>query len=325
MWTDLYPVAADELAEVLLTGPAVLSGLPGAGRAPLVREVVGERPIVDLRPRQAGTAAGLRIDTLNAIFRALASAAGGSTSRRDFNRLVADAFGARAEHALAIADRRDVPLLPMAEILEAVPGDAALLVHDAQVLAEPWAERTLWALRARAHAPDRAVMLLLTRPWHRGAVLGPDAAFFGFGQALDLPIPGFSEWVAFTGPNVPADELRWLLDQTRGLPRPTLAVLERALSADVAVHEAWRAHVRESERVAVTARRLVHGLHQYAPRLLTAIAAGDPVYRSVPEARTDAIAAALRAMRDHDVIYQPRRRKWVVADPALVPHLAAYG
>jgi hypothetical protein len=28
-------------------------------------------------------------------------------------------------------------------------------------------------------------------------------------------------------------------------------------------------------------------------------------------------------MRDHDVIYQPRRRKWQIADPALVPHLAS--
>jgi hypothetical protein len=27
-------------------------------------------------------------------------------------------------------------------------------------------------------------------------------------------------------------------------------------------------------------------------------------------------------MRDHDVIYQPRPRSWVVADPALEPHLA---
>ena len=322
MWTDLYPVASDELAEAFLTGPVVLSGLPGAGRAPLVSDVIGERPIVQIRPLQAATAAGLRIDTLNAILQAITPATGGAMSRRDFNRLVVGAFGPRAERALAIANDPAAPALPIAEIFEALPGDAALVVHDAHLLAAPWAERALWALRSRAQTADPPYVALLSRRWHHPKLVGSDAPFFGFGQTLELPVPGLSEWAALVEPRVGEEALRWLLDQTRGLPRPTLAVLERAVSAEVDVHDAWRAHVHESERLALTVRRLVHGLHQYAPRLLTAIAAGDPVYRSVPDARTDAIAAALRAMRDHDVIYQPQRRKWVVADPALVPHLA---
>jgi hypothetical protein len=107
-----------------------------------------------------------------------------------------------------------------------------------------------------------------------------------------------------------------------GLPRVTLAILDR-VRPDSDIPAAWRARVNESGRVAHESRRLEYGLHPYAPRLLTAIAADDRVYRSVPEARSDTVAAALRAMRDHDLIYQPRPRRWLVADPALVPHLAA--
>jgi hypothetical protein len=91
----------------------------------------------------------------------------------------------------------------------------------------------------------------------------------------------------------------------------------------VDIPAARRTHVHESRRVADEVWRLAHGLHPYAPRLLTATAAGERVYASVPDARTDAIAAALRVMRDYDVIYQPRPRRWLVADAALVPHLAA--
>jgi hypothetical protein len=118
------------------------------------------------------------------------------------------------------------------------------------------------------------------------------------------------------------DDLEWLLKQTRGLPRPTFAVLDRARN-ERDLHAAWRAHVHESGRLGNEMRRLAHGLHPYAPRLLAAVAADEPVYASVPGARTDAIATALRVMRDADLIYQPRPRKWVVADPAVVSHLAA--
>jgi hypothetical protein len=317
MWIELYSDVAAYIADALEEGPLILSGLPGSGREPVVRELSVGGPIVEVRPREAATLAGLKLDMLNAVIGAFATVP--DPTPRDFNRFVATAFGRRARDVLTGLERGDPSGLSIAEILAGLPPNATVIVHDAHLL-PALSDRALWALRARAHDPDSPRLALLTREWHRAGLVGPDAAFFGFGEVRDLPIPHMLRWLDVQP--AAADQLDWLLEQTRGLPRATFAVLDRATrGADLSA--AWRAHVHNSGRVADEVRKLAHGLHPYAPRLLTAIAAEDRVYRSVPEARTDAIAAALRVMRDHDLIYQPRPRRWLVADPALVPHLAA--
>jgi hypothetical protein len=308
------------LCLALESGPLVLTGLPGSGRAPLVKELAGHGPVVEVRPRQAGTLAGLKIDLLNELLEVSAAFAE-ATTQQDFRRLVAIVFGPRAAEVLATADRGEASDLSIAEILAGLPAGATVIVHDAHLLSA-LSDRALWAFRARAQGASPPRIALLTREWLRSGLVGPDAAFFGFGRTLDLPVPGLRDWAGSNASGVNEQELGWLLAQTRGLPRVTLAVLERLPTA-VDVPAGWRAHVHEADRVAHEIRRLVHGLHPYAPQLLTAIAAEDRVYRSVPEARSDTVAAALRAMRDHDLIYQPRPRKWLVADPSLVPHLAA--
>jgi hypothetical protein len=320
MWTDLYGGTAQDVADALESGPLVLSGLPGSGRAPLVEELAGRGPVVHVQPRQAGTLAGLKIDMLNELLEVSAAFAE-ATTQQDFQRLVATVFGPHAAEVLATVDRGEASKLSIAEILTGLPAGATLIVHDAHLLSA-LSDRALWAIRARAQGASPPRIALLTREWHSSGLVGPDAAFFGFGRTLHLPLPGVRDWARSTASGINEQELGWLLEQTRRLPRVTLAVLERFASA-ADVPTAWRAHVHEAGRVAYEIRRLAHGLHPYAPRLLTAIAAEDRVYRSVPEARSDAVAAALRAMRDHDLIYQPRPRKWLVADPALVPHLAA--
>jgi hypothetical protein len=319
MWTELYSDTATYVADALEDGPLVLSGLPGSGRAPLVRELSGNGPIIEIRPRAAATLAGLKLDMLNSLLGAFATFPD-PTTPRDFNRFVAAAFGRRAQDILTGVTRGDTSGLSIAEILAGLPANATVVVHDAHLM-PALSDRALWALRARAQEPNSPRIALLTRAWHRAGLVSPDAAFFGFGQAVDLPVPSTLQWVD-VHPAPEDDDLFWLLDQSRGLPRVTFAVLDRARKG-LDIPSAWRAHVHESGRVAEEVLRLAHGLHPYGPRLLAAVAAGDRVYSSVPEARTDAIAAALRAMRDHDLVYQPRPRRWVIADPALAPHLAA--
>jgi hypothetical protein len=316
MWVELYPGPAADIGDALAEGPVVVSGLPGSGRAPVVRELLGDHPIIEIRPCQAGTLGGLTLDLLNSLLFAFSTFPEPGTPR-DFNVFIATAFGRSAQDVLDGLKRGDASQLSMSQLLAALPPRAGVIVHDAHLL-PALSDRVLWAIRARVQEPHPPRVALLTREWHRGDLVGPDAAFFGFAQVFDLPVPHLFEWMR--DHNV--EDLEWLLEQTRGLPRPTLATLDRARNGQD-VHAAWRVEVHESRRVAEEMRRLAHGLHPYAPRLLAAIAADDRDYASVPGARTDAIASALRLMRDADVIYQPRPRKWLVADPAVVPHLAA--
>jgi hypothetical protein len=213
------------------------------------------------------------------------------------------------------------------KLVDGIPSQALVVVHDAHLLAEPWAERALWTLRARCQQRNSPRLILLTRPWHTSALTGRDAAFFGFGETFELTPPDLPRWLELTNYEIGTDDMAWLLEQTRGIPRPTLAAVKTLPASAGAgtgsgdVQASWAAHVEAQRGAAKWIDRLAHGLHPYGPRLLAAIAGSEPVYPSVPEARTDAIASALRAMRDHDLIYQPIRRRWVVADPALVSHL----
>ncbi|MEA2406249.1 MAG: hypothetical protein QOE69_368, partial [Thermoleophilaceae bacterium] len=245
-------------------------------------------------------------------------------------RALAEAFGARSADALALVQGNVGIQLPLADIFAALPSHAALIVHDAHLLTdEAWAGRALWALRARMQRPDPPGLVLLSRPWHTEPLVGLDGPFFGFARLIGLPIPSADDWAMATDYTIKPEALNWLLRQTRGVPRTTLAVLEQLPPSDreertqAELEAAWLAHARDAGEAAAAVRGLVRGLHRFAPRLLRAIAAGEPVYPSVPGARPDAIAKALGRMRDHDVIYQPGPRRWLVADPALVPHLAS--
>ena len=325
MLTELYAGVTDEFVEAVGIGPVVLTGLPGAARADFVQYALLGSHRAELDPLNAGTAAALRQDALSTIVDSVA----GSGPRRDWHRALVQAFGGRAGDALALTQGNDAITFSFAEIFRAMPSHTALIVHDAHLLAAPWADRSLWALRARIQEANRPGLILLTRPWHTEALVGVDAPFYGFAQVLGLPVPDATRWAEETEHRIPPSPLGWLLERTRGLPRTTRAVLDLLEPTDrdertqAELETAWRIYVRCSRSAGAAVRELVRGLHPLAPRLLRAVASGDRVYSSAPGARTDAIAAALRMMRDHDVIYQPGPRRWIIADPALVPHLAA--
>jgi hypothetical protein len=320
MLSEVYGGQAEDMRDALSAGPVVLSGVPGSCRAELTADLHPASPRLELRTARAGTAAGLRVDTARALLRFIDQSSA-ETSPRQFRALLAEFFGGKAQSAVAAAKGTRGSAMSFAEIIDGVPPQALVVVYDAHLLAEPWAERALWTLRARCQERDPPRLILLTRPWHASALTGREAAFFGFGETFELTPPDLPRWVQLTDYEIGPDDIAWLLEQTRSIPRPTLAAVERLHAGDV--RAAWAAHVGAQRGAARWIDRLAHGLHPYGPRLLTAIAGSEPVYPSVPEARTDAIAAALRAMRDHDLIYQPVPRRWVVADPALVPHLIA--
>jgi hypothetical protein len=320
--TDIYKAQADDIADALEGEPVVLAGMPGTCRSEFLAELRPSLPRLHLRPARAGTAAALRADAAQALVRLL-HVASGTSGRGQFNVLLAETFRTEAGRALAVARGEPDADLSFAEIVDAIPAATLVVVHDAHLLTEGWSERALWTLRARAQRPNSPQLALVTRPWHLKTITGRDAAFFGFAQAFELAPPELPRWMELTDYDISPDDLAWLLKQTRGLPGPTSAVLNRLGRDATDIRAAWALHVAEGRSTAVCVDRLAHGLHPYGPRLLAAIAADKPVYPAVPGARTDAIAAALRVMRDHDLIYQPVRRRWVIANPALVSHFGA--
>lgn len=322
-WAEVYRREVGRARDALDAGPVVLSGVPGSGRAALAGELDPDRPVLVLDPFRAATAEGLRADLLRAVLELLERLATASDSVQPFEVLVSRAFGSKAGPALAARERHEDGALSLAEILDAVPEQATIVVRDAHLLAEDWARNALWTLRARCQRADAPCVVLLTRPWLVDGVVGADAPFFGFSKVIDLANPDLGPWLDRLRGAVPSDDLDWLLVQTRRLPRPTLAVLERLRYGASDVRLAWAADVAAARPAAWWVARLARGLHPYGPRLIGAIAANQPVYPAVPGARSDTVATALKTMRDHDLVYQPAPRRWVIADPALTTHLAA--
>jgi hypothetical protein len=319
-WTEIYGGQSERVRAAVDLGPVVIAGVPGSGRTALATEVAGQRKCLEIWPHSAGTAEGLRQDVTRSILRAVAGEDTSSLASSEYALRVASAFGSRAPAALALGSGEGQSDLTLSEVLEGIPSDVLILIHDAHLLADVWAERALWAFRRRCQAPNPPGLALLTRPWHLASLTGPKAAFLGFSETVELTAPELVRWSHVSDGVIEREDLAWLVEQTRGVPRPTLAVLHR-IRAGRDVVSAWTEHVRAVRDVALWVDRFAHGLHSYGSRLIRAVAAGLPVYPAVPGARTDAIATALRILRDHDLIYQPKRRQWVVADPAWIPHL----
>ncbi|MGH2805625.1 MAG: hypothetical protein ACRDL4_21705, partial [Thermoleophilaceae bacterium] len=157
-----------------------------------VRDVAPERPLIAIDPRGAATSAGLRVDLVRALLAVLLE-----RDETGDERVLLDtpgrlalgrAFGPRAEGALSLAAGSLEASLSLDDLLSAVPESALLVVLDAHLLAERWAGRALWSLRARAAEAAPPWMLLLTRPWQTG-LTDREAAFFGFARRLELPAP----------------------------------------------------------------------------------------------------------------------------------------
>jgi hypothetical protein len=315
--------ALDELRTAVSEGPVVLEtrsrGLAEAG----VRDLASERPLIAIDPRGAGTIGGLRIDLARALLALLLGRHDDGKERVVLDtpgRLVLGrAFGPRAEEALSLAAGSLDSSLSLDDLLSAVPELALLVVHDAHLLAEPWADRALWSLRARA-AEAAPWMLLVTRPLQSG-LTDRDAAFFGFARRLELAPPTQADWgraLSEVGRPVHPDDLQWLIDQTGGSPDITLEALRNDTRN---VRRGWRACVAARRAVLDVVLDAARAAHPLGPRLLVAVACGQPPYPAVPDAKPARVAHALRRLRNHELVYQPEPRSWRLADPALAAAL----
>jgi hypothetical protein len=210
--------------------------------------------------------------------------------------------------------------LSLDDLLSAVPQSALVVVRDAHLLAERWAGRALWSLRARAAEPAPPGILLLTRPWQT-ELTDRDAAFFGFGRRLELPAPteaASARALDEADRPMQPDDLRWLTDQTRGDPDVTLEALRNDATD---ARRGWRACVDARRVVLDVVLDAARAAHPLGPRLLVAIARGEAPYPALPDAKPARIAHALRRLRDHDLVYQPEPRTWRLADPSLATAL----
>lgn len=318
------PQALEELRAAVAEGPVVLATRSRGLAEAAVHDLAPERPLIAIDPRGAGTIGGLRIDLARALLALL-------LERDEINdeRVLLDtpgrlalgrAFGPRAGEALSLAAGSLQSTLSLDDLLSAVPESAPLVVHDAHLLSEPWAGRALWSLRARAADAAPPWLLLLTRPWQTG-LTDREAAFFGFARRLALPAPTEADWARAlrdAGRPMHPHDLRWLTDQTVGHPD----VILEALRNDARnVRHGWRACVDARRVVLDVILDAARAAHPLGPRLLVAVASGEPPYPAVPDAKSARIAHALRRLRDHDLVYQPEERTWRLADPALAAAL----
>ncbi|MCA1681301.1 MAG: hypothetical protein LC777_21325 [Actinobacteria bacterium] len=114
------------------------------------------------------------------------------------------------------------------------------------------------------------------------------------------------------------DDLRWLTDLTAGDPDVTLEALRNDAKN---TRRGWRACVQARQVILDVVLEAARAAHPLGPRLLVAVARGEPPYPAVPDAKPARIAHALRRLRDHDLVYQPKARTWRLADPALAAAL----
>jgi len=316
--------ALEELRTAVAEGPVVLDTRSRGLAEAAVRDLPPERPLIAIDPRGAGTSGGLRIDLARALLAVLLE-----HNDIEAERVLLDspgrlalgrAFGPRAEGALSLADGSLESSVSLDDLLSAVPESALLVVHDAHLLAEPWAGRALWSLRARAAEAAPPGMLLLTLPWQTG-LTGPEAAFFGFARRLELPPPTQADWgraLSEAGRPVLPRDLQWLIDQTAGHPDVTLEALRNDAKN---VRRGWRACVDARRVILDVVLDAARAAHSLGPRLLVAVARAEPPYPAAPDAKPARVAHALRRLRDHDLVYQPEARSWRLADPALAAAL----
>jgi hypothetical protein len=316
--------ALEELRSAVAEGPVVLETHSRGLAEAAVSRLAPKRPLIAIDPRGAGTTGGLRVDVARALLAILLERDDIEAKRvlldtRD-RLAIGRAFGPRAEEALSLAAGSLESSVSLDDLLSAVPESALLVVHDAHLLGEPWARRALWSLRARAAEAAPPWMLLLTRPWQTG-LTDREAAFFGFARRLELPVPKEADWaraLSEAGSAVHPDDLRWLTDQTVGNPDVTVEALRNDARN---VRRGWRACVGARRGVLDLVLNAARAAHPFGPRLLVAVARGEPPYPAVPDAKPARVAHALRRLRDHGFVYQPAPRTWRLADAALAAAL----
>ena len=165
-------------------------------------------------------------------------------------------------------------------------------------------------------AHGRISLIVTSRPHQQDWVAGAEAPFFGAIQTVGMVQRDFGYWMRpLEGEATPAD-LESLFERARGRTATMLEVLAARRSKD-SLRDAWLRAALARLPQAEAALVLGGAIHEFAPRLLLAIAAGQAPYASIVGARPNRIAKALGQLHGLDLIEQPQSRRWQIADPLL--------
>ncbi len=298
-----------DVEEFLGEGALIVAANPGAGAAELMAAVVSD--VVVLRPREAATPLGFRMQFARALVAwAAAQLPSGDPSaspQPPVAAILGLEFGPRARDVVAFAEgdsERDVPL---AHLARGLPDRIVVVVDEAHLIDAVAGPEALWALRDHRH------VVLLTRPWFIERLRHPGAAFFGHGRTLDLSS------VQLRPPLEDPKDVAFVVERTLGNAELVAEVLSRGKGD---VRRGWAEAVEVRRTVTGTFLNAGFAIHQFGPPLLHAIAADEAPYAAIPDGSSARIANALRALRDNDLIYPPRPRRWRLADPAMAAALS---
>lgn len=222
--------------------------------------------------------------------------------------------------ALAIAEAVEQQLPEDWTLVRAL-GDTeeeTLVVTDAHLLPTPF----LWELR---ETPIR--LLLVTIPEQREALNGEHAPFYGMSAYIEMPTAPLQKWTRTLSPEIPAEELGWLLRHLRYRTASALQVIHRHAGAGDRARPLAHAYfdtVHDLEDRARQILQLARSIHELAPRLLVRLATREPPYGGGRD-RPDTVARVLRGLAHHGLVEQPQPRAWQIADPLIsdaIEHVA---
>lgn len=317
---ELHKTFGEEVADLIIDrGPLLLLGHVGSGSRALAREIGAQANVAAVLDSLTATGpeqlAARVVSELVARYQPLGPERLGepTSEAARFRIQIARRYHDDAAAAVEIYSGAPAHGWNLARALGTPTETPLIVVLEAHRLAR--STEVLWELRDLA-SRSQISLLLTSRPHQQDQLLGTQAPFFGDIQTLLMPQLTPQAWShAFDDRIAPAD-LTWLLERTRGRTATTLETLT-AWPAQRTPRDAWRYAARARVPHAEELLRVGGSVHEFAPRLLSAIAAGEAPYTAIDGARPNRIAKAIGLLHNLDLIEQPRPRRWQIADPLL--------
>jgi hypothetical protein len=316
-----------QLDQALVSGPVVVSALPGALAHDLLREC-SPTLTVSIDAAAAGSVDGLVVDITRQALRDVTPHFGArsANSSPTGNQLVsiARAYGRRIDDALAAESGAPPKGFTLDDALAGLPTNALLVVDSGHLLVERWADRVLWTMRGRAEDGELRLALIVPA-WADERLDGPNEAFFGFAERVEVSnrADGF-DWAHALRGKWDIVEVEWAVNRTNGQFAEMSQVVEHASRRGIGLRAAVEEIVDASILRVPRALRTAQALTTLGGRLLRAVALGEQPYPSVPHAAPNRIASALRILQRADLIYSATRGEWRLSDPLLAAAFAAH-
>jgi hypothetical protein len=316
----LHEQLGREMLELLRErGPLLLAGHVGSGSREFARELARHAPVAAvLDPLTAGGPEQLASQIISGLIardQPLEPERIGEPTREAerFRVAVADRYHEDASEAVEIYAGANASGWSVTRAIGTATVQPLIVALEAHRLNGPTG--ALWELRDLA-SRGQISLLLSSRPHQQEMLLGSEAPFYGAIQTLQMPQLSPKDWMHAIDRAIAPGDLEWLLERTRGRTQTMIETLA-AWPTKTSPRNAWRYAARARIPQAEELLRVSGAIHEFAPRLLSAIAADEPPYPAVVGARPNRIAKALSLLHEVDLIEQPRPRRWQIADPLL--------